>query len=404
MDVVNAMDYEYPLPVLDVSLGTNAGAVSGAINIEARDAYTGRIKVKNTGGGTLKGHVISRVQGLTFVPAAWEGNIQEIIYTFAPQDTALSAGQVMDGHIFITSNGGEEEIPVSVKLTKMSLTTSGGFTIANLMDFYKFSQINPTEAKKIFTDSEFYMLLLAMGYEYMEVYESLHKDANRDRAMDNFFILSGIKGQTALRVENPHFEFIQNPMDRAFLHGVIRVKKSDDGFVEAAVAAKSSSSWLTLSANRLSAGDFNGKNEAEITFSINPSQIASKYACETVLIGSESSKESCEIVYRRMHPVTFKLNREAYRYEDNGKLEIVNNTGRTMQVEVFCPESYIRFFARSYAVGEYGEIPFDVKLSAFMSAQLFFRKTPYMETVIEIKASVPGQVFKKTLPLIVGEW
>jgi len=64
----------------------------------------------------------------------------------------------------------------------------------------------------------------------------------------------------------------------------------------------------------------------------------------------------------------------------------------------------VRFAARSYIVGAYGEIPFEIKLSAFLSAQLFFRKTAYMKTALEVRAVAGGHVHKKVTPLVVGEW
>jgi hypothetical protein len=75
-----------------------------------------------------------------------------------------------------------------------------------------------------------------------------------------------------------------------------------------------------------------------------------------------------------------------------------------MQVSAFCPESYVRFSARSFPVGARGEIPFEVKLSTFLNAQMLFRKLPYMQTTIELKAKIPGKEYKKTLEITVGEW
>ena len=75
-----------------------------------------------------------------------------------------------------------------------------------------------------------------------------------------------------------------------------------------------------------------------------------------------------------------------------------------MNVEPFCVESYIKFGARRYPAGAYAEIPFEVKLSALLSANVFFRKLPYMKTVIEVRATLPGEAYKKTLPVVVGDF
>ncbi|MCL2216023.1 MAG: DUF5717 family protein [Defluviitaleaceae bacterium] len=391
--------YENPLPVLETD--------TDLLVIETKDRFDGQIKIKNTGGGVLSGRILSRCAGLTFEPWEWENNSQTINYTWNAAASGLSIGQRLDALFYITSNGGEKEIPVSAKLTKMSITTAEGHTVANIRDFYEYALTHPVQARRMFTDSEFYMLLLASGYPYMEVYESLHKDANRERAMDNFFVLSGLKGRTNLEVKTHQLEFSQKPEDRDMLYGNFLVQKSDHGYVEAPILLRDEAPWLTLSSGKLSAADFNEAHCATINFSIDPTQISKSYARELVIIGTDTASgggNTVEIVYRRTPPLILRLNRAAYRYEDKGIIEVINNTGMNMQVEAFCPESYIRFTARSFPIGAYGEIPFEVKLSPFMSAQLFFRKLPYMKTAIEIKAKVPGQEHKKNLPITVGEW
>jgi hypothetical protein len=99
-----------------------------------------------------------------------------------------------------------------------------------------------------------------------------------------------------------------------------------------------------------------------------------------------------------------RLNREAYRYDDRGTIEIFNHTGGDLAVEPFCPDNYVRFAARSYSAGAYAEIPFTIKLSAFMNAGRIFRKTPFMRTAIEVKGVGPGKLYRLKLPITVGEW
>ena len=391
--------YDYPLPVLDMD--------RDYIQIETKDRFEGSFDVRNTGGGVLKGYVFSRCPGLVFKPEEWEGNNRTINFSFSASAAGLRIGETLESHFFVMSTGGERQIPISAKLTKMSLSTSDGRIIANIQDFYDYSLVKPSQARRLFTDSEFYMLLLASGYEYMEVYESLHKDPNRERAMDNFFILSGLKTRTSLELGVRRLEFTQRPGEMDMMYGQFQVRKTDNGYVEAPVTVKEESPWLTLSSGKLSASDFNEEYAAVINFSIDPTRIPNLYAREQVVVGAEPSADGSnivEIVYRRKPSLQLRLNRDAYRYDDKGTINVVNNTGINMQVEVFCPESYIRFAARRFPVGAYGEIPFNIKLSAFMSAQLFFRKLPFLKTVIEIRATVPGQIHKKSLPIVVGEW
>ena len=388
--------FDYPLPSLSVSINE--------ININTNDKHEGSFEIKNQGGGTLNGKILSRCPGLIFLPSEWEGNKQTIHYKFNAT-TGLAAEGRLNAHVFISSNGGEIQVPVSVRLTKMSISTAEGHIVANLQDFYEYALIHPAQARRLFVDSEFYMLLLAVGYEYIEVYETLHKDSNRERAMDNFFIISGLKGKTSISVSDSSLEFVQKPYDTDILHGSVHVQKSDIGYVDGLITMQNNSPWINCHTSRLTQSDFQDSLFAIANFSIDPLKISGSYARELVTVGVEpSDKNTIEIVYRRMAPIVLQLNRTSFSYEDNGVIEVINNTGKDMRIEVFCPEKYVRFSARSYLVGEYGKIPFEIKLSAFLSAQRFFRKFPYMKTAVEIKATAPGQAYKKRIPLVVGEW
>jgi len=384
--------FEYPLPALSISVSE--------LNIETKDTYNGSFTIKNTGGGNLNGKILSRCPGLTFALSEWDGNRQTITYTFSALDAGLTTGESVQGHAIVSTNGGEVEIPVTARLTKMSIATAEGFTIANLQDFFEYSKTHPAQARRLFVDSEFYMLLLGIGYEYMEVYESLHKDSNRERAMDNFFILSGLKGKTGMSVSDTSLEFTQKWDDNEVIHGSIEVQKSDTGYIELPISTRGNSPWLTCYASKLIQSDFDENLTASINFSIDPRKITIPYTRDVVTIGTETT----EIIYRKTAPIIARINRTSLRYEDKGTLEITNNTGMDIKAEIFCPDSYVRFSARSYIIGAYAEIPFTIRLSKFLSAQLFFRKTPYMKTIVETRVVIDGQMHKKNIPLIVGEW
>ncbi|MCL2223369.1 MAG: DUF5717 family protein [Defluviitaleaceae bacterium] len=398
--MATATNYESPQPTLS--------ADTDSLFIETKDVHDGVIKIKNTGGGILRGCVLSRCRGLTFTPSEFEGNSAEISYTFNAQTAGLGIGEALEAKFFITSNGGEKEIPVSAKLTKMSISTSDGHTIANIRDFYEYAQTHPTQARRLFTDSEFYMLLLAGGYEYMEVYESLHKDANRERAMDNFFILSGLKEKTQLSVigdygnSGTRLEFCQAPENRENIHGEFHIKKSDSGYIELPLVTEAN--WLTLSSAKLTSADFDETNTATVTFTIDPTKITNTFAQESIPLQGANAGDTIEIIYRRLPHLTLKLSRDSYRYTDRGSIEITNNTGKNLTLSIFCPDNFIRFAQPTFPISARAEIPFDVKLSTFMNAQMLFRKLPFMHTVIEIKTTIHGTEIKKTIPVVVGEW
>ena len=388
---------ESPMPVLSVS--------TESITVETKDKHSGKFTVKNTGGGLLCGRVVSRLPGLSFDVDDFRGNNHEINFSWEATQAGLKTGQSIEGTIIVSSNGGEKIIPISLKYTRMSIITTGGTIIANIADFYEYSLINSDGARRMFTDSEFYMLLLATGYPYLEVYENLHKDANRERAMDNFFILSGLKEETKVFAKQHRLEF--SSTDDEPLRGRIEICKTDIGYASAEIIKAHGSEWLNLSTGRLATFDFNEQFVATVNFNIDPSKIASSFAREEVIIGGVPKADKSnvvEILYRRPTPIKTKLNRETFRFEDTGQLIVYNNTGKTITVEPFCQENFIRFGAKRFVVAEYEEIPFDIKLTAFLGAQVYFRKIAYLKAAIEVKFSLPGETHKKILPVIVGGW
>ena len=402
--------YEFPMPVLDVS--------TDSLNIETQYRCDGQFTIKNTGGGTLEGHVLSRCPGLTFYPDTWKGNRQEIKYTLHPKETGLQVGQTVDTRCFITSNGGEIEFPVRVKIKVSSINTDEGFAIANLQDFYDYALEYPTSAQTIFKSTDFYVLLQAIGYEYMELYDTLHKDSNSRRALDNFFILSGLKGKTTISLSDTVIEFLQKPNDTTVLTGSFEVYKSDFGHVEMPIKLlderhKSSlltNSWLSLPYSKLSSSDFNENNVATISFSIDPTMIFESYASKKVVFGTSENENTIEIVYRRSIPLIFTLDRQSFKREDRGILRVINNTGELIYISPVCKNNVILFAAKDFPIGAVGEIPFEVKTSTFTNAFTTFlspKKTPYIRTTIDITANNRMGLFRrynKTLPVIIGEW
>ena len=243
------------------------------------------------------------------------------------------------------------------------------------------------------------MLLLSTGYEYMEVYESLHKDPNRERAMDNFFILSGLKTKTQLTLETNHLNIIQKPTESSF--HTIQIQSSDNGYADSPITT-GGAPWLTLDTTRLISNSFNN-NKATLGFTIDPAQMPNAFASEQIQIGPEPSN-TLTLSVRKAPPFTLRLSRTGYRYEDRGTIEVENNTGMNMTVEVYSRERYVRFYTSAYTIGPAHSIPFEIRPQAFASAQRIFRRLPYISTYVDLRAHCPGQVFQKRLFLTIGEW
>ena len=387
------MRFEQPIPVPKININE--------ISFTAKDEYAGEFNIKNTSSGTLSGRIICHSLAFSFSPNKWTGNNQKITYKFTPDKAKIKPGQTYETDILIHTNGGEIRLPVYVRLAKLTITTSEGNNISNIDDFYLYAQDHPASARRLFTDSEFYMFLLSQSWEYIDIYDSLHKDANRERALDNFFILAQKKRVTDLYLIDKIIEFTRKPDDNDMIYSNFTIKKSDSGYFEAPITALGGMSWLTLSASRIISSDFNKDNTAIINFTIDPTHIKTKYVRERILIGTNI----LEVIYKKSKPIIAKLINENIRFEDKGKISIINNTGQLVKIEFICGDNFIKFQSKNIILETvYQEALFEVKLSPFTSARLMFSRQPYIRTYIILRATAPGWAMDLKLPVIVGEW
>jgi len=379
-------NYSLPLPNLSLDIDH--------ISIKTTQDHEGEFTIKNTGGGTLEGHILSRSPAITFTPQSFTGNSQIISYTFDPKMAATS----IESMVYITSNGGEVALPLTAQNTPMTIQTEEGQLITSTQDFFDYAAQHPNAARRLFTTSEFYMLLLSTGYKHMEIYEHLHKDVNRERAMDNFFVLSGLKSKTELTLPKQRIDIVAPPNDKVYER--FYVQKSDSGYTETPVFTANSAPWVTLATDRLVSSDYDHENKATVGFSIDPLLITGQFAHEVIQVGNQA----LDLTLRKATPLIIRLNREGFRYDDRGSINVINNTGYEMRLEVFCRDRYVHFYSRNYVIGASFSVPFDIKPSALASTRRLFKKIPYISTYIDVKAQCYGQSYHERLHLNIGEW
>lgn len=399
---------EYPLPILSVS--------KAELVIEAKGEHSEMILIKNTGGGTLEGKIISPTKSLTFVPDQWEGNRQEVTCKFLPDPVeGWKPGDVRNFSVLILSNGtgssgssgssgstrGGFFLAVTVRIAKMAIQRPEGVTITNLQDFYDYGREYPKEAEDLFGDSTFHMLLLAMEFPYTDAYVLLKKDTNRPRALDNFFILAGLKKRTVLIAPEPQKE--HRVINNAMIHGDFTVQKSDKGYIEADISSEGGAAWLKLESDTLTIDDFDSDNTATVKYTIDPLLIKGSYARDRAIIKSFDDI-AVELVFKRPGPFRAWLPREGFSYQDEGSVMIENQTGEPLKIELSCKENYVRFYQQEYEVEDSMSIPFIIKLSPLQSAQMLFRKVPSLFAEIEVRALYKETFITKSLPLTAGEW
>ena len=374
---------EYPLPALKI------GVEELVIEARGDKKQSAVFDVKNSGGGTLEGRIVSTETCLAFEPDRWSGNRKEITCSFT-SDTVegWKPGDVCEFDALILSNGGEIRLPITVRFAKMAITTKEGTSIANLNDFCAYAEDFPEEALLLFADDKFLALLEAIDFPYIDAYSLLAMEENRFRALDNFFILAGLKKRTTLIVQNPEIE--HSTLSNSLIKGEFELQKSDSGYVEIELSTVTGAAWLSLELDGF-----------VVKYTIDPLLIEGRYARERVIISEEVY---VDIIFKRPMPLVLRLSREGYKFQDEGEVILENQTGEPMAIEIICKEPFVRFYEREYTVEDRLSVPFVIKLSPLQSAQMLFRKVPALVAEIEIRGKYKSEIVGKVLTLTAGEW
>ena len=389
---------EYPPPILSLS--------KNELIIEAKKQLSASFVVINSGGGTLEGRIVSPSSNLKFNPSQWTGNRQEITCDFLPQMLeGLKHNETKRFYASIISNGGEEMLPVTIRLVKMAITTPKNTRIVNLEDFFEYANNNLYDAMEIFESKDFQTLLKELEFPNMETYTLLLKEPNRHMALDVFFILAGLKDHTYIVAPKDEIVHLIKPGKKLPIQGNLILEQSDKGYVEATLSIENEVKWLKLYSKSLTSADFS-EGMAKIRYRIDPRLIQNRYNGAIIAIKTTNDREPTRvsIVAKSSPLIKVWMPREGYSYKDEGVIVIENQIGSALQIEISCKESFVRFKERRYKVDGQLQIPFSIKLSPMLSARMLFSKIPAMTATIEVKASYRGKESKKNLTLTAGEF
>ncbi|MCL2352004.1 MAG: DUF5717 family protein [Firmicutes bacterium] len=384
--------FEHPAPVLSADAGEIAlRAPAGAV-------CEGSITLKNTGGGLLSGSVASGADCLDFFPREFEGNKVTVRYRLSP-GVSRPGGRIRANAV-VTSNGGELVIPVTAEFTGPGIKAADGTAIADPADFLAYALNDPARAAELFSGPDFRDFLSGAG-EPLRAYETVAGDPDRERALENYLVISGLKSKTVLYLKENSFEIELNPGDSRPVRGSLPLEREGRGYLDAPVRAERGVPWLSVKKSA-EASDFGGGDAAALRFTVDPKTVKPSWDAERLYVGDGGL--SAEITVRRRPPLEARLSREFFGMDDEGFLAIVNNTGGDLLIEVVPQEAFVRFSGVKFLVGERADIPFQVKFGAFQAAQTVVRKQPYVEAVIEVRSNTGYGRFRKRLKITAGEW
>jgi len=380
--------YEYPLPELGLDIER--------IETEAAENIRGGFVIRNRGGGALSGVILSNSKAVSFSPDEFSGKKTVVAYSI--NISQYKPGDELRTSAVIMSNGGEKTLPVSVKIIPARIETKEGESLSSLADFSEYSETHPVSARQLFMSVEFENWLSVINYPHMDSYGEFTRDADKERALDNFLIVSGLKDKSRAVPRVKQIVAEVNPFERGPHTGDISVVRSGRGYLDCAVSLKRGAKWLKMGKDRLAGRDFDVNGRASLSYYISPVFLTASICGEKIIIGDET----VSIYARALPPVSVRLSRDNYGIGDSGTVNIKNNTGRDLTIEISPDDNMLRFEGKRYFIGKYAEIPFDIRLSALQSAQFRLLKLPEVATGLNVTVLDEAIDYNKRFELTVG--
>ena len=377
--------FEYPLPELSVDIDE--------IEAETNNVFEGSFFIRNTGGGRLSGIITSHNACAVFTPETFEGP-KRIYYRISAAN--LDAGDVVRTGAVIMSNGGEKYLPVTLIVTAASIQTDEGITITSIRSFLDYARQYPNRAADLLVSPHFKLMLERTHFEFLDAYQYILSDTDRQRAMECLLRLSGLKKSAKINVLQKYIEVKINPFQHEVYFGRIPIQKEGWGYIEDKVYVKNGSSWLkpisTISQALDESGMFN--------FSIDPVLLKGRYNSDVLVLADNPEAEA--VITAIIQPyIRVRPNKESFNPGTAGAIYITNNTGRDLLLEIEASLPYIVFQARLHKIGNYAEIPFQVRLSAFQAMTI---KRQPAEVLIDIRGKVRDVLVIRQLKIRIGDF
>ena len=173
---VDFLDYE--IPKINIS--------TSQIYIDSFDKYIGYFDISNLGKGILKADIFSENHNIKILNSSVYLESKSSIQIKYEIDINFNPIYDLASKIIIQSNIGEFIIPIKIYPSPPILKIKGN-NIKNLNEFYQFAKIEPNLAVSIFANPDFMIWLFNSKYKFMDIYDKILENPNKNKAMNNFF-------------------------------------------------------------------------------------------------------------------------------------------------------------------------------------------------------------------------
>lgn len=190
--------FEYENPEVVVS------EESLELKVEAGKLFEGFFEIHSLNGVEIRTKAFSSNKLMQLKRQDFAGIQIRVDYLFDAAN--LEAGEVIEGHVSIISNGGEIEIPFSVQICQPFCHTSVG-PIKDLAQFTNLAQTNWHEAVKLFRSPNFVRVFL-VNKKYAHIYEKLIQSRNPNQAMEEFLCTIKRKRRIDIKISQDSIEYV----------------------------------------------------------------------------------------------------------------------------------------------------------------------------------------------------
>lgn len=382
--------FEFPLPEICVE--------AEKIHINLTEENSGQLHIKNVGFGNLNGVIVSKTDCIFFENYEFEGNNIFIKYEIKPY--AYFMGEFIKSEITIISNGGEISIPVFIQNPSTNYLVCKEEKIKTIRDFYKYFKKNNKDAIRVFNSYEFILWLKKMDFSHIDITEVILEDKNRQRAIDNFFILTGIKEKAKFMIVEDFYRYRYFNKNEDEIIGIVSLKIIGEGYLESDIFLENNYDWISLDKYKITNKDFDTDGNCFLHFKINKNKIKRNFEREKILFSGIEKAVTVELQIKP--PIEIIFERQFFETADTGSISIINNTGKDILIKVLPKDNFVKFEGEKYLIGKHTELKFDIKIAGFLKAQIDFTRRPYIESEILFKAQFDDKIFKDNRKIYIG--
>lgn len=380
--------FEYPLPKLIVEPGKIVAEVKQG------DKSNGVLKIRNSGGQSLKGSVCPEDGFISFEATGFEGNSCALEYSICAGEAI--AGDILRSRVIVSSNGGEVVVPVVVKVA--GLYPEGAPKLRSLAGLAAYARKQPSDAVQFFASRDFEPWLEAIGIEGNNMYSYLRKN-NPRLGLESLLVMNRLKHPVRLQAQPRHHEIVEGSV--AFVPGSAEIRRLAWGYTEANVRVKHGSGWLLPRKACLTEEDFGEEQTAKFFYDIDPTALAGRRkAADVLLVGDDLE---VPIVVKLVPAFVCRLEPAYLTPRARGLVVVENLSGMPAGVSVKASEGFVRLSAPSFVPKMEGglQLGFGIRLSPIQAAHMVIRKQPTLVATIQIDITQAGRTNTHILPLTV---